>query len=305
MLGIITYLSCSFFPIFTLGNPSVPLFLWSGKKYFGDNNERHPEGNRLMQDIIDEIQILADSSTDVQRPEAILTFIFPDLDSTEVARQSGAYSSTSTSLSAFFLKDALTKSKSSLVVPHVLVEPSAVPISVQLEDVFSSLTPKRKKLLLKGDNFNDCQASWKQLNDFNQEIFSNSIPDLIMVKVSEFGDVQRDCMKSILDRVNILTSGNFVAMLTGNMPKTNIIKSFHRISQSSSSRIMLERKQINRVFMEDNAYSGVQFITANILMGLFVGAFIVVVMLCGISCLISIETPQRLSTRPYHIGKQT
>lgn len=333
-----------------LADPSVPLFLWSGKKYFGNAKEQHREVNGLLH--VDEFipdfmntfggkknlevkspVALQDSlmnyisKTEQITPEVVVAFIYSKLDSADAARQSGAYSSnTKNVMSLSFLKNALAKSTSSLIVPHVLVDTSTISTSEQLADEFSKGLPKPEivELQLNGelngmspeadDNVAGCKALMGHLND-NEWMFSNLVTDLIMIKADDFRGVEEECVISLMQRVNSLTSGHFVAMLTADTPRTDIVKVFPTPSKThlmdfsfqglSDQKLFASQGQKFIIMASDTSWPGVRYLSSNILFGLSIGALFLLTVLCGASCLLSIQTPQRLSSRPYHIGKQS
>jgi len=347
MPGILVYLPYCFLVMCTLAHTSVPLFLWSGAEYFRDGIELHPEVNgffqldHFIQDFMGSFGGKKNSKTDSSKtgqdslmnyvsktnkimPEVVVAFVYSKMDSADAARQSGAYSSTRNHGALSFLKEALTQSKSSLTVPHVLIERSTTSTSVQLTDVFSSLepTPEIVALELTGgkneiedrvdENLSGCKVLLDHVNG-NKWMFSNLVTDLIMVKADDFKDVHKDCITMLMDEVNTLTSGHFVAMLTADMAKTDIVKFFPTSWKKGNH---LEQRQRPVLLASQGAYilsaattnsttwPGVKYVTGNILFALLLGLFMLITVLCGVNCLLSIETPQRLSRRKYNIGKQ-
>lgn len=354
MPGILVYLPFFFLAVCTLAHTTVPLFLWSGEGYFGNMNNHHPEADGLLQldhfmhDFMNVFagkkNVMADS-LNVQdslmtyipkpneiKPEVVVAFIYSKLDSAEAARQSGAYSSANDDgMSLSFLKNALIKSKSSLTVPHILIEDaSTTSTSAQMADMFSTLSPKPEIVALElkdkeneidhtdgiNQNLAGCRALLKHLDE-NEWIFSNLVTDLIMIKADDFKDVQEECVEALMGRVSSLTAGHFVAMLTADMAKRDITKffptpldanlnSFSAQGMSERHPILLAAQGQNYVIMAtDNNWPGVRYLSSNILFGLFLGGFIFLVVACGINCLLMIETPQRLSSRRYAVGKQS
>jgi len=335
MSEIFVYLLFSFLALCTVVHSSVPLFLWSGKGYFSDTTEPHTEVNGLLQldhfikefmvTFSDQKSTVEDTPKNVQdslmnyvsktqeiMPEVVVAFIYSQLDSAATAQQPLS-----------FLKNVLTESKSSLIVPHVLTESSSAPASVQLVDLFSALTPKTEIVALQLDDDENeiagCKALMEQLHS-NQQIFSNLETDLIMVKADEFKNGQGDCMTTILRSVNTLTSGHYLGMLTADTSRTDIIKSFSVPSQTSfnsfsAPQIRLQKPIImplgKQEFITVSAdvqaddYPGVLYLSPNILFALLYGIMFLLVVVIAVNCLVSIETPQRLTHRRYNIGKES
>jgi len=334
-----------------LAYSNVPLFLWSGEKYFSVANKPHPEVNGFMQidHFIHDFKSTFDvknvemnlqknpqdsflnyvSKTKEIMPEVVVAFVYSKLDSADAARQIGAYSSTEDdSMPLSFLKKAISKSMSSLIVPHLLMEPSSASTSVQLTEVFSTTIPKPEivELQLNGEengmesemdqNIAGCKALMGHL-DHNEWLFSNLATDFIMIKADNFKDMEDECVTTLLDRVDKLTSGHYVAILTADSPKTDIVKFFPTSSQININSFMLQqpskrqdfslsvsRGQEVFIFATDNSWPGVKYLSTNILFGLLFGFMFLFTIICAVQCLVAIETPQRLSSQRYNIGKQ-
>jgi len=354
MAGLFVYLPLFFLSIRCLAFSNVPLFLWSGEKYFGVANRPHPEANGLMQidhfihdfkstfGVKNEKMNLPKESQDsflnyVSKekdimPEVVIAFVYSKLDSVDAARQVGAYSSEQDdSMSLSFLKKLMDKSKSSLIVPHLLMDSSSASASVQLTEMFSTTVPKPEivELQLNGEengleseadqNIAGCKALMGHL-DQNKWLFSNLATDLIMIKADNFKDMEDECVMTLLERVDKLTSGHYVAVLTADTAKTDIVQFFPTLPELNINSFMARPdqtagagfslsaagggQQYLLVAQTDTTWPGVRYITTNMLFGVLIGLMFLFTVMCAVNCLASIETPQRLSAQRYNIGKQ-
>jgi|ERR1712130_563453 len=291
---------------------------------FGGNLEEGKESLKKTQDSLTNYV----SKEGLIMPEVVVAFVYSELDSADAARRTGSYSKDKSALSMSFLKDTLAKSKSSLIVPHVLRETTSIPTSEQLTNAFSKINPKPEivELELNGEqngmgpevdqNVAGCNALMSHING-NEWMFSNLVTDLILIKAEDFQDVQEECVRSLLERVNTLTSGHYVAMLTADRAKTNIARFFPApknnlnslsVKSSSQTPLLLAQEGSNVYVLaaaKTSEWAGVRYLSPNILFGLFIGLIFLVTVLCGASCLLAIETPQRLGSEKYNIGKQS
>jgi len=353
MTGIFVYLSFFTLAVSILADSTVPLFLWSGKDYFGDENHHHSEAKGLFRvdDFVSNFMVSFGGNIDESKetmkkthdlltnyiakeglimPEVVVAFVYSELDSADAARRTGSYSNDKNTLSMSFLKDALAKSKSSLIVPHVLRKTSSVTVSDQLTNAFSKINPKPEivELELNGEqngmgpevdqNVAGCKALMSHINS-NEWMFSNLVTDLIIIKAEDFQDVQEECVHSLLERVNTLTSGHYVAMLTADRAKTNIARFFPvpkdnlnslSVNSASSQPPLILASEGSQMYVlasskKSDDWKGVRYLSPNILFGLFIGLIFLVTVLCGVSCLLAIQTPQRLGSVKYNIGKQS
>jgi len=320
----------------TFSHSTIPVFLWSGEQYFGNTEHPHGETNEAFhsdQFIKDFVSILgyhknemltrkviysseeSESSFKFKKyvskdmeiaPKVIVAFIYPKLDSSEVAYSNGAYSLSSdqSSMPLSFLKDSVINSKSSLIVPHVFIDsPFAMPISQQLS---TSMASNYKLLSFDSSSWIDCMKFVEHLT-FETKLEPKSHRLLIIVKwTGDTAPKMADCAKKLMEKVAHKTS-EYVTIMTGDAPRKDVVYSFseqmYPLSLSVSD--LIAPNTANNTPSNTLPSYGVVYLTPNILISLFLGLMLIFILICGVNCLFNIETPQRLSHLKYNIGKQS
>jgi len=318
---MLAVLLCLRFSLVAFSHPNVPVFLWSGEKYFGDTAQSHVEANEALYSaefIKDFVSIFGhqknevlgsseDSHSSFQfskyvsknmkiAPQVIVAFILPKLDSSEVALSNGAFSlsSVQSSMPLSFLKASVVNSKSSLIVPHLLIDsPFAMPISQQLS---TSMASKYEVISFDSSSLADC-LQFRSRNIKNERIF-------LVVK----GDLQMSaCAKKIMETVASVTP-NYVTLMTGDAPREYIVHSFsgqEEFLPYPLNLAALTTTPASSTTANTAVVHGVLYLTSNILIALLLGLMLIFILLCGVNSLFNIETPQRLSHMKYNIGKQS
>jgi len=301
----------------------VPLFLWSGQPYFG---EQHSIVQQMVG--VDDIASLFGQMTKTNqkpsalsaylsgssKPEVILAFVYPQLSSSDVTLQSGGYSQEQPhSYPLSSLKTLLSSSRSSLSVPFVSLDPVSSSVSQHLISTLSQAPSRTKAAQIEGggvvgNGLSGCDAL---LHDIQEDvsIFQNGITDLILVHYHHEKD-RTGCMTRLLDYVDDHTS-NFIGVVSADRSqRTPILLELEDLSGPSDKRVFLETIQFDVTTSSlypnatNGSYPGVLNANADSLFVVLLGFFLVFILLMAVNCLMSVETPPRFTTIPLQISKE-
>jgi len=302
----------------------VPMFLWSNNPYFTGSHNTVSESLRGndIHSLLSQLVTHKETKTKInsfvngalKSPEVLLSFVYPELSSGEASRIVGGYSPSSKRPDSF-LKTAVTSSSSSLSIPYVLTDGS---ISEELVNIVS-LNPNSQLIAseIESDKsgLTGCDALLNHLSE-ERSVFSNGITDLILVHYDHTKDNVK-CMERIINHVDRQTNGKYVSLLSADKSSA---KPIQMVFADGSESAHFEREPLSFTeFAIDShpgkfqtlatgytpvVYVGVQYVTPNTMVALFLGFFMVFVIYTGAMCVMYIETPVRFSATPLQLSKE-
>jgi len=296
---------------------SVPLFMWSPLGYFSGSNclERELEGAVSSVDVAASMRRLGKAGSQAKgssnallesfaqvspanRPEAVLSFFYPQLGKTKAGHASAVQ----------LLEETFGSSKSCVSAPFVEVESGS--LSKTLSNSLG-LNPKAQVVAFQLGASN-CGSILMQIRD-NAELFGNEATDLLTLRSSDDTPLDSSCVKRIIELVSSKTKNNVVFTFSADEP-TQIITDFASEAVQSHQLYSLNRddKKIRSLLEttegeapRNNANPGaLQYISTPILTGLMLGFVLLIFLFIGVGCLMSIDAPQRFSTEALPVPKE-
>lgn len=289
---------------------SVPLFIWSPLGYFR-------EGKCTEQELTDVVtasdvaagmrrlgkagaqtkggsNMLLDSfatATPASRPEVVLSFFAPQLRKTKPG-----YASTME-----LLEDTFGSAKSCVSAPFVEVDTG---LSKTLSNSLG-LNPKAQVVTYELGASN-CGTILMQIRD-NAELFGNDATDLLTLRSVDDTPLDGSCVKRIIELVSSKAKNNVVFTFSTD-ESTQITTDFG--SEVAQSQLLYslnsdERQMRSLLDVPSNATPGkVQYVSTPILTGLLLSFVLLIFLLIGVNCLMSIDAPQRFATEALPIPKE-
>jgi len=295
---------------------SVPLFMWSPLGYFSGSacTERELEGTVSSSDVAAIMRrlgkagpqakgssnTLLESFTQVSpanRPEAVLSFFYPQLGKTKAGHASAVE----------LLEETLGSSKSCVSAPFVEIESGS--LSKTLSNSLA-LNPKAQVVAYQLGASN-CGAILMQIRD-NAELFGNDATDLLTLRSVDDTPLDSGCVKRIIELVSSKTKNNVVFTFSADEP-TQIITDFPSEAVQSHQLYSLNRddKKIRSLLETDDGSSknavtpgALQYISTPILTGLMLSFVLLIFLFIGVGCLMSIDAPQRFATEALPVPKE-
>jgi len=274
---------------------TVPLFLWSGSQdFFAESQSPRVQSSADVEGLITAITTKGNSNGVV--PEVVIAFVAPSM---------GSCASSVAELSN--LHSTLHAARSSLSVPYSRSFSSALS---------SSLTSSPVERTLKANLNDETDSCDKLIMRLKADKFSSLFTDekcqIVLVSATSLAAAD-SCVGRVSAAVDRLTSGNFVALLSADLAEHTVATSFPSYrsyaaypSFSTASFSTMGYVQVPPLppFTNTTVYYGPQYITANILIGLIISLMVLVVALCGISCLMDIKPPLRFATQKLNVGRE-
>jgi len=274
---------------------TVPLFLWSGSQgFFAESQNPHVQSSSDVEGIITHVTTKGNLNGVI--PEVVVAFVTPSMGSgaSSVAELSNLHST-------------LHAARSSLSVPYSRSFSSALS---------SSLAAAPVERTLKANLNDETDSCDKLISRLSQDKFSSIFTDakcqVVLVSATSLAAAD-SCVGRVSAAVDRMTNGNFVALLSADLAEHAVATSFPSYrsyaaypSFSTASFSSMGYGQVLPLppFTNTTVYYGPQFITANILIGLIISLLILVVALCGISCLMDIKPPLRFATQKLNVGRE-
>lgn len=286
---------------------SVPLFIWSPLGYFREGKCTEQEltdvtasdvaaGMRRLGKAGSQMKggsnMLLDSfatSSPASRPEVVLSFFTPQLGKTKPG-----YAST-----VQLLEDTFGSAKSCVSAPFVEVESG---LSKTMSNSLG-LNPKAQVVTYQLGASN-CGNILMQIRD-NSELFGNDATDLLTLRSEDNTPLDGACVKRIIELVSAKTKNNVVFTLSSDEP-TQIITDFESEAVQSQLYSLNSDKQMRSLLdATKNATPGkVQYVSTPILTGLLLSFVMLIFLFIGVSCLMSIDAPQRFATEALPVPKE-
>jgi hypothetical protein len=220
---------------------TIPLFAWSGKQILPNQNEQILE-TITQEDIENSLNSLLGLGSkkgfisNVQgAPDAVVLFVEPKLQTDQIPHFGSAYATTTDGGSFSSLKSIIESSKSSLVAPYATAGTSFSLLAPILDRVAGKVPlvlvrEEDTTLFLELSKTSDVQIiSIKDLKSTN--VFTSGKTSLIVVcfdKAYEAPDFAAHAIviANVSQLVSSATSGNFVAMYTGDSAPSNLLWTF-------------------------------------------------------------------------------
>jgi len=232
-----------------------------------------------------------------KRPEAVLSFFYPQLGQTRPGQASAVQ----------LLEEVLGSSQSCVSVPFVELESTS--LSKALSNSLG-LNPKAQVVAYQLGSSN-CGAILMQIRD-NHELFGNEATDLLTLRPQ--GDsLDNACVKRIIELVSAKTNNNVVFTLSAD-EATTITTDFPSEAVQSHQFFSLNRddKKLRSLLETDGLKApgnvttpgALQYISTPILTGLMLGFVLLIFLFIGVSCLMSIDAPQRFATEALPVPKE-
>lgn len=289
---------------------SVPLFIWSPLGYFR-------EGKCTEQEVTDVVtasdvaagmrrlgkagaqtkggsNMLLDSfatSTPASRPEVVLSFFAPHLGKTKPG-----YAST-----VELLEETFGSAKSCVSAPFVEVEAG---LSKTLSNSLG-LNPKAQVVTYELGASN-CGTILMQIRD-NAELFGNDATDLLTLRSEDNTPLDGSCVKRIIELVSSKAKNNVVFTFSTD-ETTQLTTDFGGDYIAQSQLLYSLNNDDRRSLLDDaapNATPGkVQYVSTPILTGLLLSFVLLIFLFIGISCLMSIDAPQRFAIEALPVPKE-
>jgi len=230
------------------------------------------------------------------RPEAVLSFFYPQLGKTKAGHASAVE----------LLEETLGSSKSCVSAPFVEMESGS--LSKTLSNSLG-LNPKAQVVAYQLGASN-CGAILMQIRD-NAELFGNDATDLLTLRSVDDTPLDSGCVKRIIELVSSKTKNNVVFTLSADEP-TQIITDFpSEAVQSHQLYSAREDKKIRSLLETDDGKpkttatpGALQYISTPILTGLMLSFVMLIFLFIGVGCLMSIDAPQRFATEALPVPKE-
>jgi hypothetical protein len=286
----------------------VPTFLWSGSSTFKQSSFQlldevsADDISGVVNKFVGEDKQVEDSllghMNDASSPEVVAVFVYDQLRTEQVSELSGATDLDSNGGAFSNLKAALDSSRSSLSVPYTRGSEGSF---------VNKLRPAVQGATLVSGFEHFSEGEIVSINDllsrFN-ELASNGVPDLLVVNLGTLSPAQDELLGKVCKSLNEMTQGNFVAVVTADstsIMEDHIQRSFETTQHAQREQIAHRRRlQAKKEAPKDPGACGGDGtcdydipITTNILVGLIVGAVLLIIFLVGFNCLFALQTPRK------------
>jgi len=272
----------------------APLFMWSPRGYFTRSQCAQWEVGEVVsaEDISGAVRRLAGATADVQQsplsdvvasssdvPEAVVAFVYPKL-------------------------STLTKDVQVLQLVEGYLENSASCVSMPFVDaqktisqtITSALRFNRKAQDFSLQLGSDCDATMGYIR--GSGLLSNGVTDLVVVRTDGMGDGA--CMKRIIELVAAQSEEKVVLALTAEPTSIVTDVSCEIDEPLRSSRVLLQMSPPNN----STSPGVIQYISPPILTALMLSFVLLMFLLIGVSCLLSVDAPQRFATESLPVPKE-
>jgi len=293
---------------------SVPLFMWSPLGYFSESRctEWEVDDRVSSSDVAAGLRRLVKAgsqsrdnsnafldyfsqSSPANRPEAVLSLFYPQLGKAKATHSSATQ----------VLEEALGASPSCIAAPFVNVDSGS--LSKTLANSLG-LNPKAQVLSFQLDGSN-CGSILVQIRD-NADLFSNDATDLLTLRSADDQPLDTGCVKRIMELVSAKTKNNVVFTVAADEP-TQIITDFPSEAVQTHQWYSLDRQDDKKIrsLLEEGARNtttpgALQYISTPILTGLLLSFVLLIFLFIGVSCLMSVDAPQRYATEALPVPKE-
>jgi hypothetical protein len=264
------------------------MFMWSPQSYLA--------GNEVVTSHSDALSLVSRLAQPVSgMPEVILAFVYNTLSASDISLASGAYQGVSSTQFAE-LKSAVKGSQSSLSASQVTTQPQA--FSEALVSTIVAAHPEAVVVVSAGDG-DGCQSLLTQLQD-RSSMFNDMKTDLVLVKGVD-PTHGGSCLSALESFVNSQSNGKYLSLLSADAPSASVTTMFPDLTADRMAFATFADPVVTATTSEN---PGPQYITSNILLGLFVSFTLVFITIFMICCTMSIESPLRYTATPLVISKE-
>jgi hypothetical protein len=220
-------------------------------------------------------------ATSAKQPEVVLALIAAEMSSSTALRQAGAFGGVQSSTFAF-VKESLKAAKSCLSVPYL-----------QSDATTKVLTDAAVTTVKLGASGVSCTSLMAELATHAAE-FTNGKTELFTLNTE---GVDATCLTQLVADVSARTKGSFVALFTAE--KSDVAEMI--LSKPTALIVENEARQLLSV---QPLNTGLLYVNAPILSGLFLAFMMLFFVWVGVSCLMSIQAPARFATVPLPVPKE-
>lgn len=269
--------------------------MWSDKSYFNGKLVEISEGLHMSQ-----VRSLLNGAVSTHegqyvntaaqsKPEVVVAFVFDKMSSADA-------------FSASFVQTSMSAASSSVVAPFVLTGQESM--SSLLETVANGAVSSSQ---LDAAHPQGCEQA---LSNLQASTFSNKVTDLVVVKADQTSSA---CLERVMKHIRDNTNGDFIAVVTAEAPSSLIQTSFEATPtpQSLSAKrpttsSVHSAAPITTQGVANNqwGYPGVTKMNSGALIALLISGFLLLILLIGVCCLGSVETPVRFAHQPMPVGKE-
>jgi hypothetical protein len=286
--------------IFSVASPSTtPVFFWSNTNYFLGRNEQIVDiislqslKTGLMQPQSSEAALLKINGK-AAAPELIVVFIEPELKTEQTSFLAEAYQDQPSGGVFANLKKFVETSKSSVVAPYASSHSDSIGTQLAL-DILEHLS-KESQIFVASDSDKQLETSrqvtkltLKQLNEkLNQkwEVVSNGVTDLLVVYLDQTHEVNDALVNTVCSG---LKGAEYVAIYTGDQPTRAVMKRF-----PVEHATLADFEEVNKQLYAIHDGNGPKWPDAT-LSGVVIIAPFVLILMIGICCTSSVQTPQKM-----------
>jgi len=311
----------------SVSSSPVPLFVWSDKNYWSpslSSSSSVCESSSCVLDVATTSQVrqLLQDSIATQDSgsgaEVIVAFLYPKLGSSEALQGLGAYGGTAEAKDLAAIQGMVSSSGGSIVVPYLFQRGDNTD---SLTGVLLDLVSQSTNSKVISSNFHElrglgsvvqldsCSAVISYLRG-DSSLSRNGVPDLLLINAKNQNNFAETCMSGVLSELKAMDS-SFVALVSAQAPQvtvqTVLMEQYKPQSSSSSSPYSSSSRRL----LQDNNFSpsspnltGVQYITSNQLLGVMVMFFLLSVLLVGVTALMSVQRPVRMTKHHLQISKE-
>jgi len=246
-------------------------------------------------------------------------FLYPKLGSSETLQGLGAYDGSASTHDLAAIEGMVSASSASIVVPYFFQRgDDSDSLTGALLDLFSQSTESKviasnfRELRGSGSvvQLDSCSAVISYLRG-KSSLSRDGVSDLLLINAKNQNNFAESCVSVVLSELKAMDS-SFVAMVSAQAPKVAVQTVLmdqpkpHSSSSSSSSSPSSRRLLQANYFDTPSSpnLTGVQYITANQLLGVMVMFFLLGVLLVGVTALMSVQRPVRMTKHHLQISKE-
>lgn len=271
---------------------TTPLFIWGSSSHFSgsecsrvDTITSTLSANDLtngVRGVLEGKQASMGSelvNKDSAKPATVLSFVVDGLTTPQAAQLLGAYSTSPVEppSSLAFVQKALDSSTSCVSAPFLRTEQ---PVATVLANAAPTGTTLLVARVEKGDNCDDVVSMLKTKTSAGSEA------NLIIVQVADVSAIEGQCMETISNLLKAVTQDKFVVTFSGQ-------------SGDAPKRRLLEGR-----VLAASTVTGVLYTGPTMVFGIFFMWFFFFFVYIAISCMMSIETPNRFASKGLVIAKE-
>jgi V0 complex accessory subunit Ac45/VOA1 transmembrane domain len=218
-------------------------------------------------------------------PELIIMLTFPQLAAHNMSSLPGQLKS--------MMHEGVTHSSWVSEYPFVAMEQATMPELVR-RSVMESNAHARFDVLRAAS----CDAGIVSSTVEHSGLLSNGAADVVEIVQDTFQPNDVDCFVRVMNAVKA-SSQRYAVIVTAHDAHSMRVE-FPGADADLIESVLLE----TAVHLQADAAVGVQYITPTILFGLLMGLFLLFALMCGLSCMMNIQTPLRFAWKPIAVNKE-